>query len=336
MGKGQVRIMKTDTEHTILEQAALWFARQEDDALSDADQQVFDNWLAASERHRAVYHEVSGVWYEAAQLPKPAPQTKIVQFPANDARKRRPSVFGSWQSVAAAGLFAAVSLSGFYLYDVPTRIQADAYTTKGQSKHIALPDGSTVDLNTASAIEILYSPHERAIRLLKGEALFSVAPDKTRPFKILTNEGAATALGTVYAVKQATGYTEVTVLESKVEVQGKAEAAPAAILHANEQASFTRTSVSPVSPVDADSVTAWRRGKLIVNDRPLREVIAELNRYHAGMIRIIDSDIGSDIGKLRISGVFETNNTSAVVSDLEAALQIHSTRLSDYLILLHR
>lgn len=325
--------MKTDTEHHILEQAALWFARQEDDALNDADQQAFDNWLAASTRHRAVYHELSGIWYETAELPKPVHQTRIVPLPANNNRKpQRLTVFGSWWSVAAAGIVAAVMLSGITLYDVPTRIQADAYTAKGQSKHIVLPDGSTADLNTASAIEVLYSPQQRAIRLLKGEALFSVAPDKTRPFKIITNDGTATALGTIYAVKQASGHTEVTVLESKVEVQGNADSAPAAILNANEQVSFTKVSVSEITPVDADSATAWRRGKLIVNDRPLQEVIAELNRYHAGLIRITDNDIG----QLRVSGVFETKNTSDVVSDLEAALHIRSTRLSDYLILLHR
>ena len=323
--------MTTETEHHILEQAALWFARQEDNALSEADQHAFDDWLVASARHRAIYHEVSGIWYETARLPKPALQDNVIPLPAKAARQSR-SVFMRWQSVAAAGLIAALSLSGLYVYDVPTRIQADIYTAKGQSERVTLPDGSTAELNTATALEVLYTPQERRIRLLKGEALFTVAADKNRPFRVETKEGAATALGTIYAVRQQVLSTEVTVLESKVAIKGSAENAPATVLNPNQTAHFTRSSVSDISTVDADSATAWRRGKLIVTDRPLGEVIDELNRYHAGLIRITDTAIREQ----RVSGVFDTKNTAVVISDLENALNIRSTRLSNYLILLHR
>jgi transmembrane sensor len=323
--------MRDTTEHHILEQAALWFARQEDNALSDADQRAFDDWLAASARHRAVYHEVSGIWYETALLPKPAMQDNVIPLPAKTARQRR-SVFTRWQSVAATGLFAAFALSGAYIYDVPTRMQADIYTAKGQSERVTLPDGSTVELNTATALEVLYTPQERKIRLLKGEAVFTVAADKTRPFRVETNEGEATALGTIYAVRQEPQSTEVTVLESKVVIKGSADHAPATVLNADEMAHFTRSSVSSISTIDADSATAWRRGKLMVTDQPLGEVINELNRYPAGLIRITDPEIRDQ----RVSGVFDTKNTSKVISDLENALNIRSTRLSNYLILLHR
>lgn len=323
--------MRDTTEHHILEQAALWFARQEDNALSDADQRAFDDWLAASARHRAVYHEISGIWYETARLPNPAIQDNVIPLPAKTAPQRR-SVFTRWQSVAAAGLFAALALSGAYIYDVPTRMQADIYTAKGHSERVTLPDGSTAELNTATALEVLYTPQERRIRLLKGEAVFTVAADKTRPFRVETHEGEATALGTIYAVRQEPQSTEVTVLESKVEIKGRAENAPATVLNANETARFTRNTISTVSTIDADTATAWRRGKLIVTDRPLGEVIEELNRYHAGLIRITDAAIREQ----RVSGVFDTKNTVVVVSDLENALNIRSTRLSNYLILLHR
>ncbi len=339
--------MKPETEHHILEQAAFWFARQENNALNDADKLIFDDWLAASERHRAVYHEVSGVWQETALLERPvlhnaarpltvretAAQNRNTGRQTGRASGQQAGAFSFMRPLTAAvGFMLCFALGGSYIYDVPTRIKADAYTATGQSKYVSLPDGSTAELNTSSAIEILYTPQERAIRLLKGEALFTVAPDKTRPFRILTREGGVTALGTIYAVKQDKNSTDVTVLESKVQITGNGDDAPQAVLHANEQASFTGTAVSEIHAVDSDTETAWRRGKLIVNDRPLEEVIAELNRYHPGTIRITDSTIG----RLRISGVFETRETANAVKDLENALHIRSTRLSDYIILLHR
>ena len=88
--------------------------------------------------------------------------------------------------------------------------------------------------------------------------------------------------------------------------------------------------LSPIA--EGQAIKLFWRGKLIFVDRPLGDVIDELNRYHRGRLQIIDPAIRSH----RVSGVFSTGDPLAVVDALEASLGLHSTRLTRYLVLLHR
>ncbi len=103
-------------------------------------------------------------------------------------------------------------------------------------------------------------------------------------------------------------------------------------LNTDERVRYENGDVGAVEPIDANSETAWRRRKLIFVDRPLGEVVDELNRYHKGMIRIIDGSIRAK----RISGVFETGNIVGVIDALEKSFGFRDTRLGDLVILIHR
>jgi transmembrane sensor len=186
-------------------------------------------------------------------------------------------------------------------------------------------------LNTASAIAVDYSRERRRIRLLRGEAVFTVARDAARPFVVAAASGEAVARGTVFAVRKDDEAATVTVLESHVGVSYPAAGRTAVELSPGEALDYSRRGLGPVRAVDADAATAWRRGKLIFVDRPLGEVIAELNRYHSGRIQIIDGSIGSH----PVSGVFDTGNPLQALEVIEQTLGLHSTRLSSLLILLH-
>ncbi|MCX7103397.1 MAG: FecR family protein, partial [Methylobacter sp.] len=87
-----------------------------------------------------------------------------------------------------------------------------------------------------------------------------------------------------------------------------------------------------IKAIDSQTVTAWQRGKLVFENQPLGEVMAELNRYHRGYLLISDDSIT----QRRVNGVFRTDQPLTVLSALESSLQLHSTKINDYLILLHR
>ena len=117
-----------------------------------------------------------------------------------------------------------------------------------------------------------FSAGERRVTLLRGEAWFAVAPDVARPFSVETAAGTATALGTAFDVSIQGARTEVTVTEHRVRLSG---AGPSVIVEEGAQSAFA-PGVAAVAPysVDTDHVTAWRRGKLIFDDKPLAEVLA--------------------------------------------------------------
>ncbi|WP_222877196.1 FecR family protein [Terrihabitans soli] len=299
-----------------LEEAAEWFFRQDGKSLPESERALFETWLAIPE-NRSAWAEIGRTWQEARGLDYAAGRA----VPGISAPVR-------WMAIAASLVLAL--LGAGYAFDLPMRLRADIYTATGEFRSVTLPDGSIAQINTGSALALHFSPKERIVRLLKGEAVFTVAHDGSRPFMVQTDGDTATALGTVFAVRETGEGAVVTVLESRVAV-AFADGGPRRELAPGQQ-------VRPlgggheITNIDADAATAWRRGKLIFADRPLGSVVEELNRYHMGRIQIVDPALNSR----RVSGVFDTSDPLAVVAALEASLQLSSTRIGSMLVLLHR
>lgn len=310
-----------DTDEAIRDEAAAWYFRRDAGTLSPTEDAAFRHWLA-DPRHRAAYDEIALTWSTLGEIERPA------AAPAAQRRSWRRSWRWAPLGAALAAMLAIAVLDGSWW----VRWRSDVATGIGETREFVLADGSRVDLNTDSALEIRYGEKERRIRLVEGEALFTVAKDTARPFIVETASGSATALGTIFSVRQTGSETIVTVLESRVAIAPAAAAAQAAAVSSGQSARFSRTRIASVEMVDAEAETAWRRGKLIFVDRPLGEVVSELNRYHRGLIRIIDPTLHSH----RVSGVFETKNPLHALDLIQASLGLHATRLTSYLVLLHR
>jgi ferric-dicitrate binding protein FerR (iron transport regulator) len=114
----------------------------------------------------------------------------------------------------AASVLLMIAAASAWIYT-----QRDTYTTGiGEQRSIALADGSTVDLNSRSKLRIRYTDNERDVELLKGQAVFRVAKDHTRPFVVEANGTRVRAVGTQFDVYRKTSDTIVTVLEGRVAV----------------------------------------------------------------------------------------------------------------------
>lgn len=331
--------LSRDARHSpAMETAVEWFVRRDGDSLSSEEQAAFDAWLAAEPEHRTAYSEVERLWSELNALPSgralPARRPASAAAPAVSVHhpSPRPRFRRRFAAAALAVGFCLLLAIGA---DLPTRLLADARTGVGETKLVTLPDGSTVLLNTASAIAIDYAPGQRRVRLLKGEAAFTVARNSDSPFTVETDDGASTALGTVFLVRQHETATTVTVIESRVAValEGRSGPAAEAVLSANQRITYAAgRGLGPVETIDPREATAWQRGKLIFVDLGLGDVIDQLNRYHVGQILITDDALSS----VRVNGVFDMGDAVAVVDTLEESLALDSTRMTNLLILLHR
>jgi transmembrane sensor len=325
--------MNDGEKPTALDEAADWYVRRDAGSLDAGEQARFREWLAQP-ANRAAYEETSRIWDELGRIPRPLPSmepprhsdSRAVPFRGHSPRSSR---IRRWAVAAAAAMVAAVA--GGYALDLPMRLEADVMTATGETRTVMLGDGSRVVLNTASAIAVDYSRERRRIRLLRGEAVFTVAKDAARPFVVAAASGEAVARGTIFAVRTEDETATVTVLESRVGVFYPIAARTAVELSPGEALDYSGRGLGAVRAVDADTTTAWRRGKLIFVDRPLGEVIAELNRYHSGRIQITDGSISGH----PVSGVFDTGNPLHALDVIEETLGLHSTRLSSLLILLH-
>lgn len=310
-------------------EARAWWVRL--DGASDAPEVLaeFQRWLAADAAHAEAYRRLQQLWSDLAEV-----ERRLVPPSADFSPKPRKTVPAKIWQRARLPLALAASLALWWLSPLSLGLRADFHTGFGEVRDIALSDGSAVHLNGNSALLVQFGAGQRRLTLLRGEALFEVSPDPARPFQVQAGDGVVTALGTAFNVRLDGGRVVVGVTEHRValELQRGGHPQRGELLEGQQAAFSSEQGIGPVQAVDKLAAAAWRRGKLVFENRPLGEVVAELNRYHRGLLLIEDSALA----ERRVSGVFGTGQPLAVLAAIESSLHIHSTRLGDYLILLHR
>ncbi|WDZ80144.1 FecR family protein (plasmid) [Ensifer adhaerens] len=303
-------------DDSILEAAATWVARLQSDDATAIDRQAFERWLGEHPDHRTAYDELRALWSDLGEVP-------ISEGRLGELQTQRRRRVGGFVGLCLAAGVAILSLATPY----GDRWRADYYTGVGEVRRIALEDGTEVDLNTDTALVVRYEQARRTVRLLRGEAFFSVAKNPLRPFVVEDGALSATALGTRYsvgsvAVDQAAA---VQVEEGRVEVEA---AGQKAVLGAGEAATVDRQGRISLSKADVAAGTAWRDGKLVFSRRPLSDVLSTLERYRRGRILLVDEAAGS----LEVSGIFDLRDTDDALRVLEASLPLRVIRLSDLMV----
>ncbi|MFK2913342.1 sigma-70 family RNA polymerase sigma factor [Pseudomonas sp. 3HC3] len=196
--------------------------------------------------------------------------------------------------VAASVVLLVAAVAG---WQQAPMLLADYHTAVGERQVITLTDGTRVTLNSASALSVAFSKHERRVVLDAGEALFETADD-SRPFVVETAGARVQGNAATFSV-QRDGHVVLARGEAKV---GEHELAVA---------------------TDAVTQMAWQRGKLIFNGKPLGQVLMELERYRHGRIVLSDSKLAA----MEVSGVFDLDEPEALLRTLEQRYGLKVTYL---------
>lgn len=309
---------------TMIVEAAQWLTQLNDETLNDAQRKAFQTWYARDPRHAVAMQRMQALWGSLDEVPA---------APARIALKRaftRPASRIAVRSAQTLVLLGALVGVWSAMDRLPVWM-ADQRTATGERKEILLADGSHLQLNSQSALDVRLDGHQRTVELLQGEMWVEVAKDAQRPFVVKTDQGTATALGTRYLVKRAEdGATRVTVIESVVAVQGQG---PDAVkVKAGETTSMRDGKVQPPQPIGDDDPGAWTRGVLKVNDRPLSEVLSALAGYRHGFVRFDEQQLQG----LRVSGVFRLDDTDAALAALADNLPIKVEHFTDLWVVIKR
>lgn len=300
--------------------AADWWVRLDAGALSPAELTAFRAWLAQHPENERVFEEVCDLWGASENLRRRYLSSRSATRGSEPQRR--------WMLQLAAVTLALLAV--VFTYDsLWIMLRADFRTGTGEMKTVSLPDGSRAHLNADSALMLDYAGNQRRISMLTGEVLFEVEKDASRPFMVDAGGGTITARGTAFAVSTGRVRTEVTVTEHSVEVESKGQTV--AVATGQQTAFGPSLPALPAYSVDADSITAWRRGRLIFKDQPLREVLASIGRFHRGMVIVADKALRDR----RISGVFLADKPLDAIRTIEKSLGLRATRLTDFLIFLY-
>jgi transmembrane sensor len=312
------------------EQAADWIARRSR-GLDAAEEAEFRRWCASPANARAV-RQLSALWKDLDVL-----QTLTSVFPDPPApprkqRDRRP------MAVAAALVLAVAATGGFFLQRhlakppagravaaVPQT--ADYATAVGEQRNVPLPDGSMLAINTASLVQVVSLGREsRELRLVRGEAHFTVARDPQRPFRVNAAGHIVQAVGTAFDVQLlADGGLEVIVTDGHVMLLSGS--GTVGDLHAGQAMRISADGASRIVRLDADALAArlaWRNGMLSFDGQTLAVALQEFSRYTSTRFAVDPS-----LQQVRIGGYFPAGDTTALLEALRANFGIESSRGAD-------
>ncbi len=327
------------TDAAVAADAARWLTRRDcGPALSLAETRVFEAWLHADPRHRAEFELLAGHWTRLDGLGAFQPATPgraVADLPLRPRRPRFRPVTRRLVPLAAA---AAVALAAGFLWRshaLPAPHTQVARTAVGLQEKLALPDGSTVVLNTDSAVRVELTATERRIELVHGEAFFTVAPDKARPFVVSAGAVRVRALGTAFNVRREEANVEVLVTHGRVDVADadgnasllaptSAESAPtlAAGQRTVVRAASPGAAIEALSPLDISRRLAWQERRLEFGPTPLREIVAEFNRYSPRRLVIAEPALG----ELSVGGSFRVGDEETLLRFLQGSFPIEAER----------
>jgi transmembrane sensor len=309
--------------------AADWFAEVRSGDADAASEPAWLQWIDDTS-HQQAYENCELAWELSAEL-RTSPtldallagadalvrQRRVVQLPAARRKWRVPI----WQ----VGLAASVIAVGAFAWLFINRPAVSEFSTGvGEQRTVALADGSTVLLNTDSDIRVALSRHRRRIELIRGEALFSVSHDPSRPFEVHALQGVTTAVGTQFDVELTRGGAAVSVLEGTVTVgAGTSASAPALAVAAGSGVGYSQDgALSQLRPAEVNRIQGWRTQHIVFNDIPLDTALAEYNRYSHKPIVLSNPALGAR----HINGVFHIGDEAAFLSALHEVLHLEATR----------
>ncbi len=306
------------------ERAALWAARLDGSSLSTADRTELDAWLAENPAHRALLSQYCQFSADLEQQLPALVQSGAVSMPAIASPACPPR--SRWRALWVGGVLgAAAAIALSFHFTQPRSDSHNLATAVAQRHALTLSDGSQLELNAHTTLRVDFDRHERRVRLAQGQAFFTVAKDTARPFIVETPAGSIRVTGTRFDVHtDAASSFEVTVLDGSVQVRAGASHAPVALTARDHfSARGEQLSVTSLSPAALADRLAWRDGRVVFADTPLRDALAHFARHHGRKITAAPA-----IADLRIGGRFNLDDLEGFFTALESIhpVQILSDR----------
>lgn len=357
-------------EKTVIlqEQASLWVSRM-DRGLTTEEQQQLIAWINQDIAHQEMLFEMASLWDDLSVLNelsglfpierKPVAQTKRFLKIAMAASIALVSIFGG-------GLF--FSFDPFLLLNPTSSLSnTNTFETKiGEQSSYTLPDGTKIQLNTNSLVQIAYTPDRRNLTLFRGEALFDVVKDTTRPFTVISGAQSFTALGTTFNIQKnnendmelvvtqgrvlitktskitdktsteiTTTATEITTTATEITTMAT-EKPLGIIVTSGEKAIIEKSIQTPIQTVSVsqDQVQrdlAWQHGVLIFDGEFLADALNEVSRYTNTRFEIIDPLLTN----IKIAGYFKAGDIDGLLQSLNSNFDISYQKMSKNHIQLH-
>jgi transmembrane sensor len=331
--------------------AAEWLALREARGFTAQEHADFAEWLGANAEHRAAFAEIAAGWVRLDGLavyphsPDAAPDPDLLAGPRRSVRWSAVRVVGAGIAAAAVVTLAAV----WWWRPAPQEVQGASEALASQSVPTVrtLPDRSVLELNGTGEVTEHFTPAERRVRLVRGEAHFTVTPNPERPFVVEAGGVTLRALGTAFNVRLEREAVDVLVTHGRVQVTRSADSAGKGteeepVLAAQQQITLSRGSsrrpltVKTLPVAEVQRVLGWQTNRIVFDAMPLAEVVARFNRARAaaGGPRLMVGD--PQLGALRFSGRLRVDDLEGLLEMLEISFGVTARREAGEIVLVPR
>jgi transmembrane sensor len=333
-------------ETDIKDQAILWISKVGQGLSQDETLDLY-LWSKKSDFHRSSLFSLAAFSDDLSVLNKLS-----TLFPLEKSTPQKSKLFYKY-AIAASLTFIILFSGSLFIKMTPFPdtnndkqfINVRTLQTKiGQQTLFSLSDGSRIKLNTNSEVSVSFSKNNRLLTLIKGEANFNVAKDKSRPFTVTVGEKSFTALGTIFNVQKTSNKSmELVVTEGRVLITKSnkslnniseilstlpKEELPGLLVKSGEMSTIKndiQTSNQKVSFERIQRELAWQQGMLVFRGETLDNALAEVSRYTTTKFEIRDDELT----KIKVAGYFKVNDIDGLLDSLSTNFDIQFEKMDN-------
>jgi transmembrane sensor len=304
-----------DFSTQVAEQAVHWLVEMQGGPLNPSQQRAWQQWHDAHSEHQRAWQHIQRVNQRLRGLSSPLAHSAL-NAPTSSSRRQ------ALKLLLLLGAGSAVTW-GMREQNLLPPLLADYRSPVGQRRDLRLDDGSRLQLNTRSAVDVHFDGHQRLIRLLEGEILLTTAQER-RPLLVQSAEGLLRPQGARLNLRQFNQRSELAVFEGSVSVNPNAYNGAALTVQAGQQLSFNGNAWGTPRPLDAGS-GAWSDGMLVAAHMRLADFLQELGRYRRGQL-----NCDARVADLLISGSYPLDDSERILDLLEISLPVKVQRFTRY------
>ncbi|MDZ3993802.1 FecR domain-containing protein [Pseudomonas sp. Teo4] len=291
-----------------VDQAIDWLVRLRFDTPSPRTRQQFEQWLASHPHNERAWERVSNLSDELAGLP-----SELSRRTLEGRQRQRTSRRDHLKLLGVLAVGGSLGWAAHEPLGLPALL-ADTHTGTGERRQLQGSDGSRIQLNTASAIDLRYSSTQRELRLVRGEVSLACNADDNRPYQLDTHVGALSTRDGHLLLRENGQGLLLAVRSGEVTLFPSSSAArrvePGEVLQVSPAGSYHPATLH------ADP-WGWTDGVLSVQQMPLGEFVAELSRYRPGVLRC-----APEVAGLKVSGTYQLADTEQILLLLARSLPV--------------
>ena len=294
---------------TAVKQAIQWMLRLRESGPDPALQQQCRQWRTAHHEHEQAWQRVIHLHQDLDLRAVPGAGLALQTLETSQRRLHRRQALKLLGGAAMVGTAAWVGKD----LDTVNAWTSDYATGTGERRSFTLPDGSLMQLNTRSAVDLAFNDQQRLVRLKQGELMIACSPQ--RPLLVQTRDALLEGFEGRFVARQDSDCTQVSVSHGRVAIH-RPGIGPLQWIESGQNWRLDAQGTHRLEQVDMDAM-AWTEGLIVTRDMRLFDFLSQVSRYRHGYLSCSD-----DIADLRLSGVFRLEDPEQLLQLLPRTLPV--------------